>query len=203
MIVYGSSLSPFVRKVRVVIAEKGLTAVYKPVFPHDKSAEFQAVSPLGKIPGFVDGDFTISDSSAICHYLERKSLYPQMFPADAAGFARTVWFDEFADTSLVAAAGKVFWELFVKKVMNMGPPDLPLVEKALKEELPPLFKYLESQIHGPYLVGDSLTLADIAIASPFVNLALAGHPLDPALYPKLAGYLEPILARPSFVNAKD
>ena len=41
------------------------------------------------------------------------------------------------------------------------------------------------------------------IASPFVNLKLAGHPLDAARYPKLAGYLEGILSRPSFVNATD
>jgi glutathione S-transferase len=69
--------------------------------------------------------------------------------------------------------------------------------------LPPMFSYLESQISGAYLVGDSFSLADIAIASPFVNLKIAGHPLDAARWPKLAAYLGPILARPSFVKAKD
>jgi glutathione S-transferase len=203
MIVYGSSLSPFVRKVLVVLAEKGLTADHKPAFPQDKSPEFRATSPLGKIPGFTDGDFHLSDSSAICHYLERKHPTPALLPAAAEQYGRAIWFDEFADTSLVASVGKVFWNLVVKKLMNLGEPDMALVETALKDELPPLFTYLESQIHGPYLVGDSLTLADIAIASPFVNLKIAGHPLDAARWPKLAAWLEPILARPSFVNAKD
>ena len=203
MIVYGSSLSPFVRKTRVFIAEKGLTAEYKPLPPHAPLPEFRACSPLGKIPAFVDGDFHISDSSAICHYLERKHPEPALFPASPADFARTVWYEEFADISLIGAAGKVFFNLVVKKLMQIGEPDMAAVEGALSTELPPLFTYLEDRVDGPYLVGDRLTLADIAIASPFVNLQLAGHPLDAARWPKLAGWLGPILARPSFVNAKD
>jgi glutathione S-transferase len=203
MIVYGSSLSPFVRKVLVVIAEKGLTTERRPVPPQDASAEFRACSPLGKIPGFTDGAFSISDSSAICHYLERKYPAPSLLPASAEDFARAVWFDEFADTSLVAAAGKVFFNLVVKKLMKLGEPDMAAVETALRDELPPLMAYLEQQITGPYLVGDGFSLADIAVAAPFVNLAMCGHALDAERWPKLAGYLAPILARPSFVKAKD
>jgi glutathione S-transferase len=203
MIVYGSSLSPFVRKTLVFIAEKGLTAERKPLPPHDPFPEFRACSPLGKIPGFEEGNFRISDSSAICHYLERKYPAPPLFPASPEDFARTIWYEEFADTSLVSAAGAVFFNLVVKRLMRLGEPDMAAVETALKDGLPPLFSYLESQVAGPYLVGDALTLADIAVASPFVNLKLAGHPLDAARWPKLAAYLEPILARPSYVNAKD
>jgi glutathione S-transferase len=203
MIVYGSSLSPFVRKVLVTIAEKGLTTEHKPLFPGDKTPEFRATSPLGKFPGFADGDFKLADSSAICHYLERKYPTPPLFPAGAEAFGRTVWFDEYSDTVLFSSVVKVFWNLVVMKAMNLGAPDMVAVETALKDELPPMFSYLESQISGAYLVGDSFSLADIAIASPFVNLKIAGHPLDAARWPKLAAYLGPILARPSFVKAKD
>lgn len=202
MIVYGSALSPFVRKVRVVIAEKGLTAEYKPVFPQADDAEFKAASPLGKIPALKDGEFKLADSSAIVHYLEKKYPTPALLPAKTEDYGRAIWFDEFADTSLVAAAGKVFFNIVVKKMMG-AEPDLAAVETALTSELPPLYKYLESQITGPHLVGSSFSLADIAVASPFVNLKLAGHPLDAAKYPVLAGYLAPILERPSFVGAKD
>jgi glutathione S-transferase len=203
MIVYGSSLSPFVRKTRVFIAEKGLTTERRPVPPQDNSPAFRACSPLGKIPAFEDGDFQIADSSAICHYLERKHPTPALFPSAPEDFARTVWYEEFADLSLIAAGGKVFFNLVVKKLMRLGEPDMAMVETALEKELPPLFTYLEGRIDGPWLVGDQLTLADIAVASPFVNLQLAGHPLDATRWPKLADWLEPILARPSFVNAKD
>jgi glutathione S-transferase len=203
MIVYGSSLSPFVRKVRVVIAEKGLTAQFKPVPPQDMSAEFRAVSPLGKIPALIDGDFQLSDSSAICHYLERKYPTPPVFPTAAEEFGRTVWFDAYAGTPLQAVVGKIFFNLVVKRLKNAGEPDLAAVETALKDELPPIYRYLESQIRGPYLVGGTLTLADIAVASPFVNLGIAGHAPDAGRWPTLTTYLASIHARPSFVNAKD
>lgn len=203
MIVYGSSLSPFVRKILVVIAEKGLTTEHKVLPPHDKLPAFQACSPLGKIPAFVDGDFQISDSSAIFHYLERKHPTPALLPDSPEDVARAIWYEEFSDTSLVASMGKVFFNLIVKRLMHLGEPDMAAVETALKDELPPLYAYLEGQVKGPYLVGDRFSLADIAVASPFVNLKLAGHPLDAARYPKLAGYLDGILSRPSFVNAKD
>jgi glutathione S-transferase len=203
MIVYGSSLSPYVRKTLAFIAEKGLTTERKPLPPHDPMPAFRACSPLGKIPAFEDGDFRISDSSAICHYLERKHPDPALLPSSPEDFARAVYFEEFADTSLVAASGKVFFNLIVKKLMRLGEPDMAVVETALKDELPPLFTYLEGRVAGPWLVGDRLTMADIAVASPFVNLQLAGHPLDAARWPKLAGWLGAILARPSFVNAKD
>ena len=74
---------------------------------------------------------------------------------------------------------------------------MALVEKTIKEYLPPLLDYLESQVSGPFLVGSSLTLADIAISCPFVNLQLAERPLDAARWPKLAGYVSGILARPA------
>jgi glutathione S-transferase len=203
MIVFGSSLSPFVRKTLAFIAEKGLTTERRPIPPHDPLPQFRACSPLGKIPAFEDGDFRISDSSAICHYLERKHPERPLFPEAPADFARTVWYEEFADTALIGAAGKVFFNLVVKKLMRLGEPDMEMVQTALDKELPPLFAYLDGAIDGPYLVGDRFTLADIAVASPFVNLQLAGHPLDPARWPKLAAWLAPILARPSFVNARD
>jgi glutathione S-transferase len=202
MIVYGSALSPFVRKVRVVIAEKGLTAAYKPVFPQADDAEFKAASPLGKIPALQDGEFKLADSSAIVHYLEKKHPTPAILPAKTEDYGRAIWFDEFSDTSLVASAGKVFFNIVVKKMMG-AEPDLAAVETALRDELPPLYRYLETQIKGPYLVGDALSLADIAVASPFVNLKIAGHPVDAAAWPVLTGYLAPILERPSFVGAKD
>ena len=49
-----------------------------------------------------------------------------------------------------------------------------------------------------FLVGDALTLADIAVASPFANLALAGCAIDTAIYPRTAAFVAAVHARPSF-----
>ena len=53
---------------------------------------------------------------------------------------------------------------------------------------------------GGFLVGDSLTLADISVASPFVNAAHAGYVPDAATYPKLTAYLASMHSRPSFAD---
>ena len=77
--------------------------------------------------------------------------------------------------------------------------DLALADAAECDELPPILAYLESQIpESGYLVEDRLTLADIAVASPFANLRHLGVAIDSAKYPKVARYAEAVLSRPSF-----
>src|SRR3990170_6457911 len=65
MIVYGSSLSPFVRKVLAYASEKHIELELKPTGPGDP--DLRAASPFGKMPALSDGDFQLSDSSAIIH----------------------------------------------------------------------------------------------------------------------------------------
>ncbi len=65
-IVFGVSPSPFVRKVRVTLAEKNVPYELKPVFPGDNDPAYRKMSPLGKIPAFKDGERALSDSSVIC-----------------------------------------------------------------------------------------------------------------------------------------
>lgn len=199
MIVYGSSLSPFVRKVVAFAAEKGIEVEVKPTGLGNKDPEFREASPFGKMPGFRDGDFAISDSSAIVTYLEAIKPEPNLIPAEARARARTVWFDEFSDTILFACGGKMFFNRIVAPRFLGVPGDEEIAAKAECEELPPLLDYLESVIpESGYLVEDRLTLADIAVASPFANLKHINVAVDPARHPKTLAYVEKILARPSF-----
>jgi glutathione S-transferase len=199
MIVYGSSFSPFVRKTLAFIAEKGLTAEVKPVRFQDADPAFRAASPFGKMPGFRDGDFAISDSTAIITYLEAAHPEPALYPAEPKDRARAVWFEEFADTILIATMGKVFFNRIVSPTFLGQPGDLALAETAEKKGFPPLVDYIESQIpQSGFLVGDRLTLADLAVASPFVNFAHCGIRVDAATHPRTAAFVAAILARPSF-----
>ena len=199
MILYGSSLSPFVRKTLAYIMEKGLTVDLKPIGLQAKDPEFREASPFGKMPGFRDGDFAISDSTAIITYLEAKYPSPPLIPAEPKARARTVWYEEFADTILIATMGKVFFNRVVSPMFLGRPGDLALAESAEKDEFPPLLDYVEGIIPASgYLVEDRLTLADLAVASPFVNFAHCGITADPSRHPKTAAYVEAILSRPSF-----
>jgi glutathione S-transferase len=203
MILYGTSFSPFVRKVMFFLGEKGVSYDHVPLRFHDPLPAFQAASPFGKIPALRDGAFCLSDSTAICHYIERTHPESPLMPGDPCGFANAIWFDKFSDTMLVPALGKVFFNLFVKPRVYKQEPDMAVVEKALVQDIPPLYDFLERTIVGPFLVGESLTLADIAVASPFVNIALAGHPLDTARWPRLGDYIAAIQGRPAFRAISD
>lgn len=201
MILYGAGLSPFVRKTLLVLKEKGLTFEHKLVMPGDKSPEYRAISPFGKIPGFEDGDFRICDSTAIITYLDAKYPATPVLPADPAERARAVWFEEFSDTILGAQVGALFWNRVVAPRFMGQKGDLAAADKAEAEGIPPLLAYLETQVQpNNLLVGKALSVADISIAAQFINLGYAGVTVDAAKYPKLAGYLAVILARPVFIE---
>jgi glutathione S-transferase len=199
MILYGSTLSPYVRKTLAYVSEKGLEVELKTIGIGDKDPAFREASPFGKMPGFRDGDFAISDSTAIITYLEAKYPAPALVPADPANRARTIWYEEFADTILIACMGKMFFNRVVAPRFLGQPGDQVAADKAQAEELPPLIDYIEKVMPASgHLVDDRLTLADLAVASPFVNLAHVGVTVDAATHPKTAAFVETILGRPSF-----
>lgn len=205
MIVYGSTVSPYVRKVMAFATEKGLSLTLENAGMGRGGPAFDEASPFKKMPGFRDPgadagkDFCISDSTAIVTYLEAKYPDPNMIPTNAVGRARAIWFDEFADTIVAACGGKIFFNRFVAPKIMKRPGDEVAAATAEASELPPVLAYLEGIIpDSGFLVEDRITLADIAVASPFVNLAHVDVLIDPARYPKAAAYIEAILARPSF-----
>jgi glutathione S-transferase len=199
MLIYGSSISPFVRKVLAFAAEKGIEVELKPSGLGNKDPEFIEASPFGKMPALRDGDFAISDSSAIVAYMEALKPEPNLIPTDPRARARTIWYDEYADTILFACGGKMFFNRMVAPRFLGMPGDEAVAAKAECEELPPLLDYLERVIpDSGYLVEDRLTLADIAVASPFANFRHIDVEIDAGRYPRLTAYVAAILARPSF-----
>lgn len=198
MILFGSPISPFVRKVAAYAAERQLSLQFVGVGLNDPNPDFQAASPFRKMPAFKDGDFSISDSTAIITYLEAKFPDSALLPADPANRARAIWFDEFADTILSTAGGKIFFNTIVAPKFLGREGDAALIEQG-KGELPAIYDYLESVLPASgFVLGDALTLADISIASPFVNLLHCGIKPDASKYPKLSAYLTMMHARPSF-----
>jgi len=201
MIIYGSSLSPYVRKTLVFASEKGIAVDNLPTAPNSEEVEFRQASPFGKIPALCDGDFRISDSSAIVAYLDALQPNPVLIPHEPKPRARAIWYDEFADTLLFDAGRKIFFNRLVAPKFLGIPGNEAEAEKAEREELPPLIDYLESVIPASgFLVDDRLTLADIAVASPWINLAHVGIGIDSATHPRSTAYIGAILARPSFAT---
>jgi glutathione S-transferase len=203
--VYGINISPFVRKVRATLAEKGLPYDLDPVIPVNVSADFRKISPLGKVPAYRDGDRALSDSSIICAYIERIHPQPPLYPSDPYEYARALWFEEYADGGLSPIIGpKIFFQKIVGPVFFQQPTDEAVLRKAIDEELPPMFDYLESQLgESAFIVGTRLSIGDIGLGTQFVNLRHAGFGVDATRWPKLAAYLAGIHARPSFKTLID
>ena len=208
LVVLGGSVSPYVRKVRVFLAEKGLDYELQQVNPFAPPEGWREISPLGRIPAFRDGERVINDSSVICQYVERRFPSPALYPKDDYELARALWIEEYMDGGMVPVSGpKVFLQLVLRPLMTRKPAD-EATEAAAREvvekALPPYFDYLERQLGDrEYFVGGSLTIADIAVASPFVNLRHAGVAPERRRWPRLRGFLDRIWSRPSFKKPID
>jgi glutathione S-transferase len=208
LVLLGGNVSPFVRKVRVVLAEKGVDYELEQVNPFTPPAGWREVSPLGKIPALRDGDRVVNDSAIICAYLERRFPKPPLYPSDDYEYARTLWLQEYVGGGMVPVAGpKIFLALVLRPLLSQKPPDEATEAAAAKcvaEELPTFHDYLERQLgDAEYFVGDRLSVADVAIASAFVNMRHAGVAPERKRWPRLRAFLDRMHGRPSFKKLID
>ncbi len=203
LIVYGAGLSPFVRKVRLALLEKGLEYTLDPVNPFQPPEGFLEMSPLKRIPAFRDTSLPepnfLSDSSIICDYLEHKYPEKPLYPSDPYLRARALWFEEYADSVFATAiGGGLFFERIVKKLLRQQ-TDESVCVVTINEKLPPMFDYLEKQLGGnDYFVGGKFSIADISVATMLVNFDHAGEAVDSARWPRLAAFCKRMHDRPSF-----
>jgi glutathione S-transferase len=200
MIIHGVNASPFVRKVRVALAVKGLDYELNPVMPIGVSDEYKQKSPLGKIPCLEDGDYLLPDSSCIIQYLEALQPEPALIPADPKQRGRALWYEEYADSKLADTVGPVFFENVVKKQIMKAEPDEARVAKVIAEAVPPVFDYLEGEVPetGDGIVGGRFSIADIALGSVLINARHGGLTVDASRWPRLAAYAAAVHGNPHF-----
>lgn len=191
MIVYGAPLSPFVRKVRLFLAEKGLDYDLEMILPFGKQPDwYKDLNPLGRIPAFKDGDFSLADSSVICQYIEEQ--YPDCTPLlgnNAEQRARVRWLEKYADYEIAPLSTFCVFRNRVLKTSMGKASDETAVAQTMNEKLPPHFDYLEEQLGDKqFFVGDALTLADLAITCQWVNMQHGDERIDASRWPKLAAH---------------
>jgi glutathione S-transferase len=163
--------------------------------------EFERLSPLRRIPVLIDGDFSVSDSSAICAYLDEAYPGHPLFPAPPKDRARARWLEEYADTRL----GDLFiWGLFYQKVVRPlvwgEAGDQARIDRSLNEDIPAALDYLEGELPASGFLFDEIGVADISIATFFRNGAYAGFSVDPARWPRSAAFVDRTLAHPSIAS---
>ena len=199
--IVGSYVSPYVRKVLVVLDRKGIPYEIDPIIPFFGNEAFSRLSPIRRIPVFTDDRVTLTDSTVICEYLEDRHPTPALRPGDVAARAQARWLEEFADTRM----GEVFiWRLFNQLII--GPfvwgeaTDPEILDRTLQHDIPHVLDYLESQVPADGFLFGELSVADVAIATFFRNAAYARYRVDPERGPKTAAFVARVLALPSFTK---
>lgn len=206
---WGSAVSPYVRKVISVLEEKELSYQWHPILPAiiieakgEKAPEaFMKASPLGKIPALQVNDFSISDSSVISAYLEKKWPTKPLYPRVPEEMAEALWFEKYADTTMTEVFHKLLVENYVKpKELNLKKDEA--VIQQLLEKMPPILTYLNTKmIDKKFLIGSKISIADISVVHHFLSLKIAEVEIDLSPYPALVAYLENLLTHPSIQKA--
>jgi glutathione S-transferase len=212
ILLHGAAGSPFVRKVQIVLSEKGLGYEHVQTIPVADpppglpfpgiTPELRPHSPLGKIPFARIDSRWLSDSSVIIAYLERLHPNPPIYPSDPWDYARALWFEELIDGGAYPKLfGTIFFERVLAPMLFNRPTDQAIVDKAIAEDLPTIYGYLDSEIGSQsFLVGEQFTIADASVASFFLSMQQADAAPDPMRWPNLVRYLEAQCARPTIAR---
>ena len=204
-ILHGANISPYVRKVRVALAHKGIEYNNTQQSPFGAPDEFVAKSPMSKIPCWEEGELILPDSSVILGYLEHRYPDPPLLPAEPGKRARALWFEEYADTRMGECIPAVFFQRVVMPNILKWETDEAAVALLLEKKMPEVLDYLSSCLgDDEFMVGGEFSIADIAITSPFVNFMLAGEKVDANRWPEFASYVQRVHALPCYapiVNA--
>lgn len=164
-------LSPFCRKVRLSLAEKKLEVELVEERYWERDPDFLRRNPAGKVPILRIDDMTLSESAAICEYIEEKYPTPSLMPNDPEGrfeVRRLVsWFD---DKFHHEVTSNLLYERVNRKLTKSGYPDSKNVKagsKAIKYHLDYMAWLLDRR---RWLAGDAMTLADFAAAAHLSSL---------------------------------
>jgi glutathione S-transferase len=164
----GSDTSPFTRKVRLVLLEKGLPHEYVIAPPREAGSAVPLVNPLGRIPTLLLDDGTpVYDSSVITEYLDTLHDHPRLIPADPAARLRVRRWEALAD-GLGDSAFSVRVES-IRPPAQQDPAWLTLHGQAIDRALALAAAQLEGRA---WCEGDALTLADLALVSVLLYLDL-------------------------------
>ena len=201
MKLYNANLSPNAMRVRAVANELGIALEVTDVdlmSGGNRTKEFLALNPNGKVPVLVDGDFVLWESRAINAYLATTKPERGLYPADPRKRAIVDQWSYWQAVHFGPAVQRVAFERLLKSRFGMGEPDENVIEGHLKE-IAQFLPVLEANLAGKEWVAGTLSLADFAVGSTLVYGKAAGISLAEA--PNVAAWMERLDTRPSWQAA--
>ncbi len=195
---YHFPFSPFSRKARLVLAEKRIEVeLVEEKFWQDRP-DFRRLNPAGKVPVLKTAEITLSESNAICEYLEEKYPNPPLMPKnleDRAEVRRLVsWFDDKFYTEVTV---NLLGERMMKKVMGIGYPESSKVKEGSRQ-IKMHLDYMEWLLdRRRWLAGGQLSLADFSAAAQISCLDYISD-VDWDRAPLVKSWYATLKSRPAF-----
>ena len=166
-ILYHFLLSPFCRKVRVALVEKGLEFELKAEDLWQRRPEFLAMNPAGDVPVLVDPECgALVDATAISEYLEEAFPLPPLVPGDSIARAEVrrlvAWFDVKFNREV---SENLVGEKLMKRFLRTGVPNSRAI-RAGRQNIHAHLDYITWLVERrTWLGGDDFSLADVTAAS--------------------------------------
>lgn len=165
MKLYDSGPAPNPRRVRIFLAEKGITVPLVPVdlgLGEHKSPDFTAKNPLQRTPALeLDDGTVITESVAICRYFEELQPEPPLFGVGALGRARVEMWQRRLEFGLLGTVAAVFRHTH-PRMAAAEVPQVPAWAEANKPRVEAFLRLLDAHLaQAPFVCGDGFTIADI------------------------------------------
>jgi len=190
---------PYGQKVRIALAEKGLTYDFVQIDiakGENRHPDFFRLNPFGRVPVLVDEDTTIYDSTIINEYLEDEYPEPPILPpvGSSAMRARARRLEDFADTSFTPQVGQLMAEL--------GKPDAERNAERLQrlnQAVERVLDYLNQELASAQFLANDFSVAEIAFIPRLLVLPNLGIEAG-TNRPNVDGWIKRLLERPSLRN---
>jgi len=199
--IYGSPLSPRYRRLSIAAAELGVPVQrveLNVAKGENRSAEYLAKNPMGKVPTFEDDDgWTLWESCAVLAHWGEKYAERKLFPAHARERADALRWMFWASAHLDPAVGLLYTQKFLGPMQGRTPDEN--VVKAATTELGRFMPVLESHLaQRPWMLGEQFSLVDVALGASVDTLLRKELGFDAGLYPRTVAWRARLIARPSW-----
>ncbi|WP_213740682.1 glutathione S-transferase N-terminal domain-containing protein [Bradyrhizobium sp. dw_411] len=189
--------SPYARKVRIALAEKGLPFELMTEVPWDRTTSTPKYNPLEKLPVLIleDGS-SVYESSFILQYLELKYPHPPLLPGDIDGTIAARRLEVLCDGICDAVVLSFFEQM--RSAEGRSQHWMDRQRRKIEGGVREMARLVGDRA---FAVGDAFGLGDIAVGTALGYLLVRFSEFDwRSLYPDLAAFSARIEARPSFAN---
>lgn len=186
MTLYSGAIDLLSHRVRIVLAEKGVSYEVINIESRGKTEDLFELNPYGNVPTLVDRELALYDSNIITEYLDERFPHPPLMPVYPVARAKA---------RLIIYRFDREWGPLIRKLESGKASDIHATAKELGTYITQLIPVFNS---SPYFMGDEFTLVDCCIATVLWRLPYWGVSFTPAETKIINKYAERIFQRDSF-----